>query len=456
MLTSTRTADSTTETFFDQLRSREYSRLDAHGIAYLDYTGSSLYAESQLAAHHALLAESVFGNPHAESLSSRLSTDLIEHARHEVLGYLDADAAEYEVVFTANCSSAVKLVAESYPFGRGGELVLATDNHNSVNGLREFARRRGASVRYLPLDRELRLDDPFDRLQGFKGRGTRLLAFPAQSNFSGVRHPLDLVLHAQALGYDVLLDAAAFVPTASLSLRVCPADFVAFSFYKIFGYPTGVGALVMRRAAAAKLERPWFAGGTVDWVSVQLGMHKLRAGVDAFEDGTPDFLAIAAIGAGFDVLNSVGHSRLAQRVHSLTAQLVDGLQSLRHGSGDPLVRVYGPSNMSDRGGTVTFNLIDPEGVVVPFALVDSCARAACVSVRGGCFCNPGASEVAFGFDADATKRCLETLGNTFTIERFAACMGRDTAVGAVRASLGIASNARDVGRLIDVLRSFAA
>jgi hypothetical protein len=126
-----------------------------------------------------------------------------------------------------------------------------------------------------------------------------LLAFPAQSNFSGVQHPLSLVTSAQALGFDVLLDAASYLPAHALSLRRHPATFVALSFYKMFGYPTGVGALIARRDALARLERPWFAGGTVAYASVELGTFRRREGHDGFEDGTPNFLAIAALDAGF-------------------------------------------------------------------------------------------------------------------------------------------------------------
>ena len=151
--------------------------------------------------------------------------------------------------------------------------MLTADNHNSVNGIRELARRRGAPIEHLPLRDDLRLAHPEARLAQAGGGG--LFAFPAQSNFSGVQHPLSLVRMAQSLGYHVLLDAAAFVPAHSLSLRACPADFVALSFYKIFGYPTGVGALVARREALDALDRPWFSGGT-GHAPVQLERHRRR------------------------------------------------------------------------------------------------------------------------------------------------------------------------------------
>jgi len=441
-----------TRTFFDDLRDLEFRRLDAQHQAYLDYAGSALYGDSQLRAHQALLRDGLFGNPHSDSGPSRASTEVIEAARRRVLQFFDVDESTHEVCFTANTSAAIKLVAESYPFSPESGCILAADNHNSVNGIREYARRAGARVRYLPLDDELRMPDAVLFLCEESLRGGGLVAFPAQSNFSGVQHPLDLVMKARALGFDVLLDVAAFVPSHAFSLRHCPADFVALSFYKLFGYPTGIGALVARRDALARLHRPWFAGGTVLYASVAADQHRLRARNEAFEDGTPNFLGIAALDAGFDLLAEVGMQRLTAHVAQLTRDFLDDLRDLRHGNGAPLVRIYGPRDMTSRGGAVAFNVCDGSGVVVPYSIVETQARQDNVSLRGGCFCNPGASEAAFGLDTTRISACLETLGDGFTPERFAECS--DAAVGAVRASIGLANNADDVRRAIDVVASF--
>src|SRR6185437_3278897 len=110
----------------------EFSRLDAGNHAYLDYTGSALYAERQVRAHAALLSQSVLGNPHSENPASRKSTRIIDEARAQVLRFLDAPAEEYAVVFTANASAAIKLVAEGFPFGPDASLLLTADNHNSM------------------------------------------------------------------------------------------------------------------------------------------------------------------------------------------------------------------------------------------------------------------------------------------------------------------------------------
>ena len=445
---------------FADLRAREFARLDAGGHAYLDYTGSALYPERLVTEHAEALRRAVFGNPHSESPASRASTALVTSARERVLRFFDADSDEYVVCFTANTSGAIHLVASGYAFGPDAPFILSADDHNSVNGIRAYAERAGAPVHYLPLDDELRLCDVASRLAVLRRThvGAGLVAFPAQSNLSGVQHPLALVERARSIGYTVLLDAAAYVPTSPLSLRRTPADFVACSFYKMFGYPTGVGALVARRDALARLRRPWFAGGTVEYVSVQGGSHLLRDGPDGFEDGTVSFLDFGAVVRGLDFLDEVGMPRIRRHVSALASRLVSHLRSLTHDDGAPLVRVYGPRDRYDCGGTVAFNILDRMGDAVPYELVEDRARTAGVSVRGGCFCNPGASEAAFGFVPDRTAACIaETRRAGWSLSDFARRMrecGGAHAIGAVRASFGVASNDQDLERLIDVVREF--
>jgi selenocysteine lyase/cysteine desulfurase len=443
------------DTAITALRRVEFRRLDDAGIAYLDYTGAGLYADRQIARHLADLRRDVLGNPHSTSEPSLAATALIDDARHRVLRFFDADPAEYAVIFTANCSAAIKLVAESYPFGRLGSLVLSSDNHNSVNGIREYARRVRAGVTYIPLDGHLGLDDPDRYLQQKHRRSRRLFAFPAQSNFSGVQHPLSLIECAQTTGFDVLLDAAAFVPSNVLSLREHRPEFVVVSFYKIFGYPTGVGALIARRDALARLNRPWFAGGAVNFVSVQNGIHELKDAPEAFEDGTPSFATLAALRHGFDLIEEIGLGEIHAHVARRSGLLIGGLREIRRHS-DGGVRIYGPRDASLRGGTVAFNLIQADGRAVPYAIVERAARDRRIAVRGGCFCNPGAAEHAFGFDAQRALACLQsTSARGFAVDRFARCLTEATAVGAIRASVGLATNDRDVERLLDLIDSMS-
>src|SRR5579875_1093506 len=135
----------------DDLRETEYVRLDDLEHIYLDYTGGGLYADSQLREHFELLRHNVFGNPHSLNPTSRAMTELVERPRPSVLSFFHASPDEYAVIFTSNASNALKLVGEAYPFQDNGQFLLLFDNHNSVNGIREFARAKGASFTYLPV-----------------------------------------------------------------------------------------------------------------------------------------------------------------------------------------------------------------------------------------------------------------------------------------------------------------
>lgn len=438
----------------DELRRREFQRLEAGDHVYLDYTGGCLYPAGLVQQHAALLQELVLGNPHSQNPSSLAATGLVEQARADVLDFFGADPDEYLLIFTANASGALKLVAESYPFAPGGSFVLVADNHNSVHGIREFARAAGAAITYIPLDPgSLRASDPTPYLE--PASGPRLFAFPAQSNFSGVQHPLDWVELAQGRGFDVLLDAAAFVPTNRLDLSRLRPDFVPVSFYKMFGYPTGIGALIARRAAVAKLRRPWFAGGTVQLVSTKADLHILAAGSAAFEEGTVNYLGLPAISNGLRLLNELGIECIHERVMALTGYLLGQMQALRHSNGAPLVQLYGPGEAQQRGGAIAFNLLDPAGALVPYQQVEAEANAAAISIRSGCFCNPGAGEYSLTHTAEEVAGCVEqTLAaGVFDIARFHDCLG-NKATGAVRASLGLVSNFADVRRFLDFLAGF--
>jgi molybdenum cofactor sulfurtransferase len=434
------------------LRKREFSRLDATGQVYLDYAGAGLYPESLLREHSEWLAREVFGNPHSLSPASIASTHQVESARTSVMQFFNASADEYVVIFTLNASGGLKLVGESYPFEPGSQFALTADNHNSVNGVREFAQAKGATVRYLPLDAQMQIRDL--SLPGVDRSKPNLFAFPAQSNFSGVKHPLDWIHLAQDDGYDVLLDAAAYVPTTMLNLQEVKPDFVTISFYKMFGFPTGVGALIARRAALDKLRRPWFAGGTVRFVSAQNRVHLLKNSSEAYEDGTLNFLSIPAVTMGLSFLKQVGMKRINEHVTSLAKLLLNGLQAPRHSTGTPLVRIYGPTLNESRGATIALNLLTPSGKELDYRLVEERAIDEKISIRTGCFCNPGAAEAAFQYPAVKAYQCFEQLSpDGFSLQQFSACMS-DKPVGAIRASLGIASNEADVQRFIELLEQF--
>jgi selenocysteine lyase/cysteine desulfurase len=442
----------------DELRAAEYPALDRQGHTYLDFTAANLYATSQLEQHHALLRTELFGNPHSTNPTSSRATEYVERARRAVLRFFNAAPDTWAVIFTANASHALKLIGESYPFEAGDRFLLTFDNHNSVNGIREFARSAGATATYVPVVLpDMRVDeaDLARELNDVRPRRHHLFSYPAQSNFSGVQHPLEWIAAAQAKGWDVLLDAAAFTATNRLDLGRYTPDFVVQSFYKLFGYPTGVGCLLARKTALAKLRRPWFSGGTITVASVQGDKHYLAEGESAFEDGTLDYLALPAIEIGLAHLESIGLDTIHERVRCLTGWLLRQLLALRQSNGAPLVRLYGPPTMDRRGGIVTFNFYGKDGAAIDHRIVEQHANAANISLRTGCFCNPGGGEIALGLTGTELSSCFRQPEHEthMTVDDFKLCVdGKST--GAVRVSLGLVSNDADVDRFIAFARGF--
>ena len=484
----------------DRLRATEYSYLDAAGHVYLDYAGAGLPAQAQLAAHAERLRGGVFGNPHSENPASAASTELVERARRAVLAHFNAPPGVRRHLHPER--------HRRVPAGRGDLPVRPADPTGPDAGQSQLGQRhpgvrrlarRGHPVRAVQLARAAggrRRDPPGTGPApagpagrglaggalrrgalgrpgmarpaaaaagrgGGQGRGRPvatlsaaavprrrgLLAYPAQSNFSGVQHPLRWIQTAHEHGYDVLLDAAAYVPSNRLDLSVVKPDFVPVSWYKVLGYPTGVGCLIARREVLGWLWRPWFAGGSVHIASVQGDWHALAPDEARFEDGTVSFLQIPDLEAGLAWVNGIGIDRIHQRVMCLTGWLLDRLAALRHDNGEPMARIYGPAGTRDRGGTVAFNLLDPGGRVVDERAVAR-AAAAGISIRTGCFCNPGATEGAFQLTKADWRRAQR--GPARTMDQYVGLLGLPSA-GALRASVGLPSNVDDVERFLAFL-----
>jgi molybdenum cofactor sulfurtransferase len=438
--------------FFTELRQREYNILDMQGQTYLDFTGGNLYPRSLVLKHQELLLNHVLGNPHSTNPTSQKATQLVEETRQRVLEFFRA-GKDYTCIFTQNASAAMKIVGESYPFGPSSALLMLADNHNSVNGIREFCRKSGGRTTYVPVNYEdLQINEDLlrEKLLENSGGENSLFAFPGQSNVSGVKHPLEWIARAQEMGYDVLLDAAALVPSTRLDLSFWKPDFVSVSFYKIFGYPTGIGCLLVNKRVFEKLRKPWFAGGTVTLVSVVSQDRFLAGGHERFEDGTINYNNIPAVKIGLDFIDETGMERIQARVSELIISLANRLRQLKHDNGMPLVKIFGPEDFSRRGGNIILNFFDPDGEKHGFEEVENLANQEKISIRSGCFCNPGIDEI---------NNCLSTseIANYFTSRdhgnyqdmiRFLGKMR-----GATRISVGLASSEKDLDHFIRFART---
>ncbi|MBI2259723.1 MAG: aminotransferase class V-fold PLP-dependent enzyme [Flavobacteriia bacterium] len=438
--------------FFNKLRIKEFGRLDQNNQIYLDYTGGNLYPDSLINKHQKLLKNSVFGNPHSFNPTSLTSTKLCEEARQSVLDYFSAK--DYYCVFTLNASHALQIVGESFPFNEKSHFLLFSDNHNSVNGIREFCRSKKGTYSYSKINVEdLRINkiELENQLNDYSDKENKLFAFPAQSNVSGVKHSLEWINVAQKKSWYVLLDAAAFVPTSKLDLSLYKPDFVSISFYKIFGYPTGVGCLLIKKSSFHVLKKPWFAGGTVSFASVSEPTYYLHENHEKFENGTINYLSIPAVKFGVEFIESIGIDNINQHVGSLTNYLLNQLKKLKHQNGQELIHIFGPKDLEDRGGTVIFNIENKNNNHYPFEEVEKLANSANISLRTGCFCNPGIDEINHCVSHDDLLIFFTSLSNDDVLDLVKKLK---RIRGAIRVSLGIASNKEDIDKLIQFLKSF--
>uniref|UniRef100_A0A1J3IJS7 Molybdenum cofactor sulfurase n=1 Tax=Noccaea caerulescens TaxID=107243 RepID=A0A1J3IJS7_NOCCA len=471
-----------------EIRETEFKRLD-QGVVYLDHAGSTLYSELQMEDIFKDLTSNVYGNPHSQSDISSATSDIIADARHQVLEYFNASPEDYSCIFTSGATAALKLVGETFPWRNDSNFLYTMENHNSVLGIREYALGQGASACAVDIEEatnqpgQLASSGPFikvkhravqmrntSKLQKEESRGDacNLFAFPSECNFTGLRFNLDLVKlfkentettlqgspFSTSKRWMVLIDAAKGSATLPPNLSEYPADFVVLSFYKLFGYPTGLGALLVRNDAAKLLKKTYFSGGTVAASIADIDFVKRRERVeDFFEDGSASFLSIAAIRHGFKLLKSLTPSAIWMHTTSLSMYVKKKLQALRHGNGADLCVLYGSKNLNlashKSGPTVTFNLKRPDGSWFGYLEVEKLASLSGIQLRTGCFCNPGACAKYLNLSHS------DLLSN---VEAGHICWDDNDVIngkptGAVRVSFGYMSTFEEAKKFIDFIIS---
>ncbi|HXX79093.1 MAG TPA: aminotransferase class V-fold PLP-dependent enzyme, partial [Ktedonobacteraceae bacterium] len=177
----------------------------------------------------------------------------------------------------------------------------------------------------------------------------------------------------------------------------------------------------------------------------------LTPGEAGFEDGTINYLMLPAVEIGLRYLEAIGIETIHERVRCLTGWLLEQLLALRHSNGQPVVSIYGPVTTEQRGGTIAFNVCDPSGVVLDCYAIQEEANQHGISIRSGCFCNPGVREIALGLareDLASVFRQKEHM----TYEQFLHIIdGRKQ--GALRVSVGLATNFSDVYQFVQFART---
>ncbi|KAF3255300.1 hypothetical protein TWF192_002658 [Orbilia oligospora] len=298
--------------------------------------------------------------------------------------------------------------------------------------------------------------------------GFGLMAYPAQSNMTGQRYPLSWAgtLRQNKPGWYTLLDAAGLVTTSPLDLSDVSAapDFVALSFYKMFGYPD-LGGLIVRKASSSLLKnRKYFGGGTVSFVvnpfehpsnNSPQAIRKSGDPHEYLEDGTVPFHSIIALDHAISDHRRLYNDfrRISQHTQALGTLVYESLKARQHVNGTYIADIYTdkhPSNPSIQGATFAFNLRKSDGSFVGFNDVLKLASVRDIHLRTGGLCNPGGvmkwmdlSEQEMRKNFADGKRC----GDEWDLMN-----GKPT--GAVRISLGAMSTLDDVARFLSFIDEF--
>jgi len=444
-------------------------------VVYLDYAGAALFSRAQLAATQEMLLQSCLGNPH----SSRSSEEMVERSRDLVLHLFKTTRKTHSVIFTSGATQSLQLLGEHYPWkstSTGGCFLYADESHTSVLGLRQFARAANWAFGTFALDDLPRLAKDISVAKIIEGcmahNEANLLAIPGESNFSGLKPNLACLTQLRHGGrWRILLDAAKLACSPGvLDLSECCADFTVISFYKIFGHPTGLGALLVRHDAAPLLlprmdgnlgsgptvSPSYFAGGTVSSISALSSFVVAKPSLSEWlERGTSHFQGILSLPAQVKEVNRLG-SEDARHHHALAVchEAYIRTSHVCHSNGRKVSHIFGDHGLPNwekvQGPTLTLLLYYADGSPVPYGLVANHATERQILLRTGCHCNAGAcqryldltDEDIRGFFANG-KVCGDDRG---VID------GRPT--GVIRLSFGLYSTMSDVDRWIDLLLYF--
>ncbi|XP_047528813.1 molybdenum cofactor sulfurase isoform X2 [Vanessa atalanta] len=454
----------------------EFVRLEDK--CYLENAGTALYPQKLLNKINDDLLKNVYMNPH----SDKYTRDCIEQIRCMVLQHFNTDNSNYTVVFTSGTTQSLKLVLETFQFHNNnddnsiGSFIYLRDNHTSVIGLRELAENKNVDVVHISHEEflsSLKIPQPSNDLQERnKNKSNTLLVYPAQSNFNGFKYPIDCMANIKngcLRGYlkkqlcdvncnwYILLDAASLTSTNKLDLSVTQPDFVCLSFYKIFGFPTGLGALLVKNNSADVLnQKKYFGGGTVDIVLSGEDYHVKRNALhERFEDGTQAFLSIIALKHCFDVIsllipkivNNNIMDTISYHTYYLAKDLYEQLKNLKHDNGTNAAVLYMDSDFTDiktQGGIVTFNLLRKNGSYIGYVEFQHMADLFNISIRTGCFCNSGSCQrhlIISNKEMKAMHKAGHKCGDEIDL-----IDGKPT--GAIRVSFGYYNTYDDVDKLI--------
>ncbi|KAL0230009.1 hypothetical protein PCE1_003573 [Barthelona sp. PCE] len=395
-----------TRLYIDGLRDFQFPMLSGHKApVYLDFTGSSLAAKSQIDEYGEYLLSNLMGNPH-----SGFSSEIPKTA-HQLLSAFNTDYSAYSVVFTSGATASIKLVGESFDFGENGVFMYTENNHISVTAIRVYAKSSTVVepqiTTIVNTARDISANQPSGTLN--------LLAFPLESNFNGFRSSVDRLKRLKEELPDnwyVLVDVAASVPHSPLDLSNVIGDFFPMSFYKMFGNPTGSGALVVRKEAIPTLVKTYSGGGTVIWSNTTDVIFRNHFS-NRFQDGTPAFDLMPAIRIGLSHLRKLTFDAIHKHTQALSNYLRSHLERYQYSTGMKALYVLdiepvdADELFDEVGPVVSFIVRNSDGSIRNSREVAEDAAMHNIKVRSGCLCNYGGCNImrrAFAVEQEEIAR----------------------------------------------------
>lgn len=274
-----------------------------------------------------------------------------EEAREKVAKFINANRTE-EIVFTRNATEAINLVA--YTWGRanivpGDKIVLTImEHHSNIVPWQLLAQEKNAQIEFIKIDSEgLLLQDDIKRMIDDR---TKLVCVTHASNVLGTINPIkEITRAAHAHGALVLVDAAQSVPHLRVNAKDMECDFMAFSGHKMLG-PTGIGVLFGKSKHLESM--PPFLGGGEMIREVHTTGATWKDPPYKYEAGTPNIAGAIGLGAAVDYLRKIGMDNVHEHEKEITGYALNKMSQV-----EGLV-IFGPKDVNQRVGVVSFNLGD--------------------------------------------------------------------------------------------------
>ena len=282
------------------------------------------------------------------------ATEMFEASRETVASFLGAKSEE--IVFTKSATESLNLLAYAFSnaepgsqFAIGSEhsiVVSEMEHHANLIPWQQLAKRSGAELKWFGVTSDGRLDE--SNIDSLITSKTKIVAITQQSNVLGTINNLDRIIEkAHNVGAIVIVDACQSVPHIPVDVTKLGADFLAFSGHKILG-PTGVGVLWGRYELLNNLPPFLFGGSMIE--NVTMTDATWAEAPRKFEAGVPNMAQVVGLAAGIKYLQSIGLEEVHEHEKALTGYLLNELSQI------PGIAVVGPTDISLRGGTVSFTV----------------------------------------------------------------------------------------------------